>query len=53
MKHFSQIILFVIILSMFFPTTNVFGHGLGIDTISSVDVQGKKISISVETSNIT
>jgi len=30
------------------PVTNVYGHGLGIETISSVDIQGKKISISVE-----
>jgi len=48
MKHLSQIILFVIVMSIFFPANNVFGHGLGIDTISSVDVQGKKISITVE-----
>ena len=31
-----------------FPFSSVYGHGLGIDTISSVDVQGKEISISVE-----
>ncbi len=31
-----------------FPISNVYGHGLGIDTISSVDIQGKEISISVE-----
>ena len=31
-----------------FPFSSVYGHGLGIDTISSVDIQGKKISISVE-----
>ena len=48
MKHLSKFVLFVIVISIFFPTSNVFGHGLGIDTISSVDVQGKKISISVE-----
>ena len=30
------------------PFSSVYGHGLGIDTISSVDVQGKEISISVE-----
>ena len=31
-----------------FPASSVYGHGLGIDKISSVDVQGKEISISVE-----
>jgi predicted secreted protein with PEFG-CTERM motif len=31
-----------------FPVSSVYGHGLGIDTISSVDIQGKEISISVE-----
>jgi len=40
--------LFAIALSLIFPASSVYGHGLGIDTISSVDVQGKKISISVE-----
>ncbi|PIN97407.1 MAG: peptidase, partial [Nitrosopumilus sp. CG10_big_fil_rev_8_21_14_0_10_33_7] len=30
------------------PVSSVYGHGFGIDTISSVDVRGKKISISVE-----
>lgn len=33
---------------LIFPISNVYGHGLGIDTISSVDIQGKEISISVE-----
>ena len=36
------------VISLIFPASNVFGHGFGIDTISSVDIQGKKISISVE-----
>ena len=39
---------FVIVVSLLFPISSVYGHGFGIDTISSVDVQGKKISISVE-----
>ena len=30
------------------PINIAYGHGLGIDTISSVDIQGKNISISVE-----
>jgi predicted secreted protein with PEFG-CTERM motif len=33
---------------LIFPVHHVYGHGLGIDTISSVDIQGKEISISVE-----
>ncbi|HUU48785.1 MAG TPA: PEFG-CTERM sorting domain-containing protein [Nitrosopumilaceae archaeon] len=31
-----------------FPLSSVYGHGLGLDTISSVEIQGKEISISVE-----
>jgi len=31
-----------------FPVISVYGHGLGLETISSVDVQGKEISITVE-----
>jgi hypothetical protein len=30
------------------PVSSVYGHGLGLETISSVDVQGKDISITVE-----
>ena len=33
---------------LLFPVNNVFGHGFGIDTISSIDVQGKELSVSVE-----
>lgn len=40
--------IFAIAISLLFPVSSVYGHGLGIDTIHSVDVQGKKISISVE-----
>ena len=42
--------LFVLTLLSFFPFTisSASGHGLGLDTISSIDVDGKKISISVE-----
>jgi predicted secreted protein with PEFG-CTERM motif len=41
-------IFFVISAFLLFSTSSVYGHGFGIDTIHSVDVQGKKISISVE-----
>ncbi len=33
---------------LLFPVSSVYGHGLGIDTISSVDIQGKEISIVIE-----
>lgn len=33
---------------LIFPASNVYGHGFGIDTISSIDIQGKELSISVE-----
>ena len=33
---------------LLFPASSVYGHGFGVDTISSVDVQGKALSISVE-----
>lgn len=36
------------VLCLLFPANSVYGHGLGIDTISSVDIQGKELSISVE-----
>ena len=38
----------IIALVLLIPVSNVYGHGLGIDTIKSVDIQGKAISISVE-----
>lgn len=44
----SKFGIFAIAISLLFPISSVYGHGLGIDTIRSVDVQGKKISISVE-----
>lgn len=44
----SKFGIFAIAASLLFPISGVYGHGLGIDTIHSVDVQGKKISISVE-----
>jgi len=41
-----MVLLFVI--TIFFPVHVAHGHGLGLDTISSIDIQGKEISISVE-----
>lgn len=40
--------IFLVVLSLIFPIGSVYGHGLGIDTISSIDVKGKEISVSVE-----
>ncbi len=48
LSKFGIFIIFTIGASLLFPASNVYGHGLGIDTIHAVDVQGKKISISVE-----
>ena len=48
MLFLKKIGLFGILAFLLFPASSVYGHGLGIDTISSVDVQGKEISISVE-----
>jgi predicted secreted protein with PEFG-CTERM motif len=45
LKNFG---IFVIIASLLFPASSVYGHGFGVDTISSVDVQGKQLSIMVE-----
>ena len=39
---------FTIALCLLFPMSSVYGHGLGIDTISSINVQEKDISVSVE-----
>jgi len=43
-----KFVILMMALCILFPTSNVFGHGLGIDTISSIDVQGKELSVSVE-----
>ena len=44
----SKLGILLLVAGFLFPISNVYGHGLGIDTISSVDIQGKEISISVE-----
>ncbi len=40
--------IFAIIVCLLFSASSVYGHGFGIDKISSVDVQGKELSILVE-----
>ncbi len=48
MMPFKNLVILTISLCLLFPASGVYGHGFGIDTISSVDVQGKELSISVE-----
>lgn len=45
LKNFG---IFALVACLLFPASSVYGHGFGIDTISSVNVQGKQLSISVE-----
>ena len=45
LKNFG---IFALVACLLFPASSVYGHGFGIDTISSVDVQGKQLTISVE-----
>jgi len=45
LKNFG---IFAVIACLLFPASSIYGHGFGVDTISSVDVQGKKLSIMVE-----
>ena len=33
---------------LIFPITNAYGHGLGFDTISDIDINGKEISVTIE-----
>ena len=40
--------IFVMVFCLLFPASSVYGHGTGIDKISSIDIQGKEISITVE-----
>jgi len=40
--------IFLMVFCLLFPASSVYGHGTGIDKISSIDIQGKEISITVE-----
>ena len=33
---------------LIFPITNAYGHGLGFDTISDININGKEISVTIE-----
>jgi len=44
----KKFVVFTLVTCLLFPASSVYGHGFGVDTISSVNVQGKELSISVE-----
>ena len=44
----KKLLILPIIFCLLFPASSVYGHGLGIDTISSINIQEKQISVSVE-----
>ncbi|MDC1057526.1 peptidase [Nitrosopumilus sp.] len=44
----KKLLILSIIFCLLFPASSVYGHGLGIDTISSINIQEKQISVSVE-----
>ena len=44
----KKLLVLSIIFCLLFPASSVYGHGLGIDTISSINIQEKQISVSVE-----
>ena len=48
MLSIPKVLIFSMIACLIFPASSVYGHGLGIDTISSISIQEKQISISVE-----
>ncbi len=47
-KQQLAILLLVAVAAVLLPANSAYGHGLGLDKISSIDIQGKEISISVE-----
>lgn len=47
-KSLSMLIVCTVSVMMIVPVSNAYGHGLGLDTIKSVDVNGKKITIITE-----
>ena len=44
----KKLLVLSMIFCLLFPASSVYGHGLGIDTISSINIQEKQISVSVE-----
>ena len=48
MMSFKNFGIFVLVSCLLFHASSAYGHGFGLDTISSIDIQGKTLSISVE-----
>ena len=48
MLSLKKLLILSIIFCLLFPASSVYGHGLGIDTISAINIQEKQISVSVE-----
>ena len=48
MLSIKKILIFSMIFCLLFPASSVYGHGLGIDTISSINIQEKQFSVSIE-----
>ncbi len=48
MMSFKNFGIFVLVSCLLFPAGSAYGHGFGLDTISSIDIQDKTLSISVE-----
>ena len=48
MMSYKQFAILLLAVAVFFPVNSVYGHGVGLDKISSIDIHGKEISISVE-----
>ena len=48
MLSMKKLLVLSIIFCLLFPASSVYGHGLGIDTISAINIQEKQISVSVE-----
>jgi hypothetical protein len=48
MLSLKKLLILPIIFCLLFPASSVYGHGLGIDTISVNTIQEKQISVSVE-----
>ncbi len=48
MLSITKVLIFSMIFCLLFPASSVYGHGLGIDTISSISIQEKQISVSIE-----
>ena len=48
MLSIPKVLIFSMIACLIFPASSVYGHGLGIDTISSISIQEKQFSVSIE-----